>query len=149
MLHAPRRLERLYAWPRPDVRPDLQVVFIDEDGDRARSETLRPFVGSPFVAGVLAVAVPEFEGWLIADPQTVSRASGHTFQQPPDVETMRRREPRRRLDDHQTEEPDERRHAVRLEIAKCLDLDHVAKACSSFGRFVRDLEEAVTRIPRR
>jgi len=63
-----RNLARLVAYPPLTPRPDLIIVLIDEDGEADRAANLnaaRPAL--PPDALLTAVAVREFEAWLISD----------------------------------------------------------------------------------
>jgi hypothetical protein len=126
MLHYPSNLRGLFAWPRRDRTPDLQVVLVDEDGDESREELLAPHVGTGSLPGVLTVVVREYEGWLIADPKAVSDASGSPFNQPPRVETLRPKEAKQWLEKHLERLPADERHAVRLRIAETVRLDRLS-----------------------
>lgn len=69
-LHNRKSLRQLLMWPDSRRRPDFAVVLIDDDGKNRRSAMSGWFDGVS-VEPVLAIAVQEFEAWLLADPAAV------------------------------------------------------------------------------
>ena len=84
----PRELLRLMTWIHPQRRPDLAVVFVDQDGDRKLRQTLVATLDQVTLPWVLVVPAPEYEAWLLADVATASRVLGVELQEPKDPESM-------------------------------------------------------------
>ena len=63
-----------------------------QDEDAGRRKSLRETVKELPLQPVIAIAIQEFEAWLIGDIGAVNRALGATFDTPPAPETMKRRE---------------------------------------------------------
>ncbi len=70
----PGNLKRLLAFSDPQRQPDLCVVLVDQDGEKSRRSTLEKILTGQPMRTILAVAIREFEAWLIADTGTVSDA---------------------------------------------------------------------------
>ncbi len=136
-----RTLLRLLTWPaRP---PDLAVVLVDRDGDTDRRRRLLEWVADRPVPKVVAVAVEEFEAWLVADPQAVATtlegmpAGAH----PVSPEGLARGEAKGLLARWIGGSP--RRGvgapALRREIAERAHLGTLARLCPAFEQFRQDL----------
>ena len=88
MLHTPKSLRRLLMWASADLRPDLAVVLVDQDDATQRKRDLDAATEDLVVAHVIAVAVKEFEAWLLADPAALRNAVGPTDALPPEPEGL-------------------------------------------------------------
>ncbi len=133
-----RTLRQLLTWLDPRKRPDLAVVLVDCDGENTRKARLMGYVTGLPVAHVIAVAIQEFEAWLLADAVTVGRIAGasRAFAGPPEGlhPTLAKSELSAWLaSTHDV------RHA-RRQIASSCDLAIVAKACSSFATLMQELK---------
>lgn len=145
-LTRPRILVPLMTWfPRgigPEA-PDLAVVFVDCDAEPGRYEELKGKLASldQPPTRVVAVAVQEFEAWLIADDDAVNEVLGSRLNQVA-PETLERGAAKELLEDLLNAE----RAEARTAIAKHLDLEKVRQICPSFARFVEDIEAALREI---
>lgn len=143
-LHHRQTLRQLLSWPLASRRPDLAVVFVDADGERARQRTLEAHVEGLPIPKVLAVAVQEFEAWLLADTSALAEALQRTVQAGPSPESLDPGVAKKTLNDwmaEQAADPDQRL-ALRREIAERCALDEVSRCCSAFATFLRALGEA-------
>ncbi|MCA8975576.1 MAG: hypothetical protein KDC98_12710 [Planctomycetes bacterium] len=68
----PKRLRRLLTFAAPTKRPQLAIVFIDEDGVSDRKRQVEASTAGLDLPRVIAVPVREFEAWLIADPRALA-----------------------------------------------------------------------------
>jgi hypothetical protein len=128
-------LRKLLAWP-PGAAPNVVIILVDADGDPQRRSLLARKVNA-LLRPVIAVAVEEFEAWLVADEHAVSCALGVAFERTPDPEGMRPGEAKATLVAAlaaASADP-----AARKTIAAICDLDVVAARCPSFERFRADL----------
>lgn len=62
-----RNLRRLLTIAAPSRRPDLAIVLVDEDGQGDRRASLLRSTEGIELPHVIAIAIREFEAWLIAD----------------------------------------------------------------------------------
>lgn len=135
-LHDAATVRRLLAFVR--VVPDLAIVLVDADGDAAerRRALAKIAVAVPWVH---AVAVQEFEGWLVSDAPSASRALGKTFDTPPEPDALARGEAKTLWASWTAAlEPTERAR-MRGALADQVDLATVLARSRSFARFVDDL----------
>lgn len=134
-----RRVFRtILSWPTPRGQPDLAVVLVDRDEDSKRASKLRRYCDELRSPVVVAVAVKEFEAWLVADDASVGRVLGTKFPTLAKPETL-----------SVGEAKDSLRAAIarseigamdaRRRIATECDLAIVAKRCRSFTRLLKDL----------
>lgn len=139
-----RTLLRLLDWPLHDMRPDLAVVLVDEDGRKARYKDLREWIetlrhGRP--PTVVAVAKQEFESWLITDRVCLQSVLGRSFEPGGDPEAWEPREAKRTLEaaiEAAGDSSTAGRLALRREICLRCDLQRL-RASRSFQRFLDDL----------
>lgn len=142
-------LKKLLSWLRPDLRPDLAIVMIDRDGDRQIRTQLQRATGHVSVPRVIAMAVEEFEAWLIADAGATAEILGAPVQggQP---ERLAPREAKQLLGAHLSRRIDRStskpltERSLRLALAEACDLDVLTKRCRSFKTFRGDLKAAVS-----
>ncbi len=137
-LLAPVSARKLLAWPPRSRAPSFAVVLADADGDPSRRPFLERVVAGAIVPAVVAVAVQEFEAWLIADHAAVSAATGMPFPTQKSPEEMKPREAKQVLADaigRARREPQE----VRRTIARTAALDVIASRCPAFHRFRAEL----------
>jgi len=69
-------LRRLLTWPLPTMRPDLSIVLVDCDVEPSRRARLEGYVANLPGEKVIAVAVQEFEAWLLADRAVLKKVMG-------------------------------------------------------------------------
>jgi hypothetical protein len=144
-------VRRLLAWASPQRAPDLSVLLVDEDGDEKRLDRLRSFVAGlapPFA--VVAVAVREFEGWLLADHKSVAKLTGRRIDHARKVESLAPGAAKAHL--RELTEALRNEHGVaraHRTIAEQLDLDTLVASCASFKRFVDEFRECAARTPER
>jgi len=131
-------LRRLVYWPPNQRRPDLTVVLVDEDEEGARHRALVVALDDVPVPHVVAVAVREFESWLIADRTILRQVGGEACTPDGPIEALPRRRAKELLAAWCTDRQLESRVA-RMDIASGCDLDEVARQCPSFGEFLKGL----------
>ena len=134
-------LRRLLTWLQPGLQPDLAVVLVDEDGQSSRKKMLEGLVAAIPVNKVIAVAIREFEAWLVADEAVASEAMGKTFERTRDPETMAPGEAKAQWASW-VSGGDE--CAARLTVARTVDLDGLASRCRAFETFRGELRRAVS-----
>jgi hypothetical protein len=145
MLHSRTTLRPLLFWADEDLRPDLAIVLVDADGKEERQAELDSALENLTGEAVAAVAIQEFEAWLIADPEAVKSVLRRPLSPPKPPERLGRRQAKELLqqwsDDHASkQDPAE----LRRQLVQHLDLDTVARACSSFAELLRRLGPART-----
>lgn len=141
LLHR-QTLRRLLTWPR--FRPDLVIVLVDRDGEAQRQTELRNAVSDLIGTTIIAVAIEELEAWLIADEQASAGADHPSPGSFPEPEKLARGEAKQRLDDAVGHGGADRHVVIgrRIAIARKLDLDLVARRCSSFADFISELQNS-------
>lgn len=141
-----RSLRTVLAWPMLDTQPDIAIVLVDQDGDERRRATLLDLVSEPplLLVPVIAVAVQEFESWLIADHASLVRVLETTEPQGKQPESLEPGDAKSKLAAIIARSP-RRSSAVELrqEIARGANLQVVSETCRSFRRFVDDLRSAL------
>lgn len=130
-------LAMLLRWANAEKRPDLAIVLVDEDGQSSRKDELDRVARDVPVATVVAVAVREFEAWLIADAEEVRTLLG-SVQSPSALESLPPREAKDLLIGWVTGNRQDER-AIRVSLARSCRLDVVRERCPSFDRFLREL----------
>lgn len=134
-----RNLRQLHDWARPDRAPHISIVLVDGDEVRDRRESLSSALEAiERPRWVVAIAVQEFEAWLIADQQVLKLLGQPVPDQSPDPENLKRREAKRLLDTWIEKLPDA--NDARRELAQKLDLDVLSRRCPSFARFLADID---------
>jgi len=134
-------LRRLTIWPSASARPQLIVLLVDRDGQKSRLDILRQHLADHPVPHVIAVAIEEFEAWLLADPKAVKTVMGASLQLPGLPEKLEPRQAKELLMDGCSKRGD-REHArsLRCNLARTCDLDVVAGRCSAFDSFLDELK---------
>ena len=141
-----RTLLDLLAWPREDMRPEMAIVIVDEDGLRTRHRELKEWVaelryGRP--PTVIAVAREEFEAWLITDRSCVEEELGRPLGKAgkPEVwEPKVAKQVLQRAIDESCGSDKARAHALRRAICERCDLDVLERGSGSFRCFLEDLK---------
>lgn len=131
-------LRTILTWPTPTGQPDLAVVLVDRDEDSKRASKLRRYCGALLCPVVVAVAVEEFEAWLVADDASVGRVLQTEFRTLAKPETLSPGEAKRSLRAAIARGEIDAMEA-RRRIALACDLAIVAKRCRSFTRLLKDL----------
>lgn len=142
-------LRKLLAWPDSKRAPRLCALIVDEDGQRQRLKDLRSYVeGIPPPLTAIAVAVSEFESWLLADHQALASLTSQRIDSGWDVETL---EPRRAKEHLRalTEQlrADSTVAAAHRLIAEQLRPEQLRSVCPSFQRFLDELRACLERTP--
>jgi hypothetical protein len=143
MLHGHTTLRQLLSWPDANRTPDLAVVFVDADGKEDRQAELDSAVEGLLAQVLVAVAIQEFEAWLIADPKALEIVIRKPLAPPKPPERLGRQEAKKLLQQWCEEiaskkKPDE----VRRELVEACDLDTLARTCSAFAGFLQRLKGA-------
>jgi hypothetical protein len=117
--------------------PELVIVLVDADEDKSRKRTLDAHLEGIAGARVIAVAVQEFEAWLLADQRALNTLLGSAVGKPSAVEEMARREAKELLAALLSKHPDA--SGARRTLALTCDLSVVARECTAFDAFLREL----------
>lgn len=134
------KLRRLLTWMQPALQPDLAVVLVDEDGDASRKRAIENHVADLPVKKVVAVAIREFEAWLVADEAATGKAVGKTIDRTKDPETMAPGEAKSQWRGWMSGGDE---LTARLNVARTLDLEVLSKRCRAFHTFRSELRRAV------
>jgi hypothetical protein len=134
-------LRSLLTWLQPNLQPDLAVVLVDEDGQSSRKRMLEGVVADIPGNKVVAVAIREFEAWLVADEAVAGKVMEKTFERTKDPETMARGEAKAHWA-RWVSGRDER--AAKLSVARLLDLGGLASRCRAFETFRGELRQAAS-----
>lgn len=142
-------LRRILLWAKPTQRPDLAIVLVDADGTRDRKTVLTRHTNDLPGNRLIAVAVQEFEAWLLADEQALRRVLGGDIPSASAPEALRPGEAKKRLNDlcdARAGEGDRKRfrREVRQGLGADASLDAIGRACPSFMDFLDDLRAART-----
>ena len=136
-------LRRLLTWPmhpKAPQQPDLAVVLVDADGDTGRKTRLEAWCSDRPVTKVIGVAIQEFEAWLIADIRALKGALNAAPRAPTHLESMKGREAKELFALWlRTHVPDRSEREIRMTLASTCELDEVAKRCSAFDVFRKEL----------
>lgn len=143
-----RILPRLLTWLDLSQEPELAIVLVDADGDKKRRLALLTMIErrASLMPVVVAVAIQEFEAWLLADVKLWNEILGHVVDHPGNPETWKEGNAKERwmsLVSGSSKGP----HEIRLRLAAEMNLDVVEATCASFRQFLQDLREAHARIP--
>lgn len=123
--------------------PDLMVFLIDDDGmNRYASfvSQLDSIVSAQL--RIAAVAVQEFESWLVADSEAASAAVGRSVDLPGNLENLSPRAAKRILREWTG---DSENRSKRISIASTCDLDKLRRRCPSFARFEADARRVLSK----
>jgi hypothetical protein len=129
------------------MHPELAIVFVDEDDDKARHDTMREWV-STLQSGrpptVIAVARQEFESWLLTDRDCIAKVIGRPPDDPGDPEAWPPTKAKGLL--HQLAlsagSGGDRPLQVRREICSTCDLETMRNRSRSFARFPAELSDS-------
>jgi len=142
-LLVPARLRAALTWPMTGSFPDVAVVIVDRDGDERRRSLLYQHVHDLVLPRrAIAVAVEEFEAWLLADTAALAASCERTAQDSPTPESLPCGEAKARLREWTGRQDPAAAH---LAIARTCDVELVARKCESFADFARDLVAALPR----
>lgn len=134
-LHNERTIRQLLTWLNPSLTPDLVVVLIDCDGEHDRKRRLEGHVAGLPCTKVIALAVEEFEAWLLADVATLAGlAAPRAYRGRP--ESLKPGEAKAEFSAYF---PREALRETRMKVAHTCDLDVVAKECASFADVLHDI----------
>ncbi len=124
---------------QPVDRPDLIIVLVDADGDTSRKRFLEGLVSDMPGTKLIAVAVQEFEAWLLSDGKALAGVlATQPAQVPQHPENLAPSEAKALL--HTMSSAAEDAALVRLSLAEQLDLEAVAKKCPSFAACLDELK---------
>ena len=144
-----KSLRRVLTWLDPHLRPDLAIVLVDSDEDRGRKQRLLEYTegGAPArVGAVIAIAVEEFEAWLISDHDGLRRFFPGATGLPERPESLKSGEAKALLQQWIREAGLSGESArVRRDLASACDLNRVADRCRAFRDLLRDLEVTLPR----
>jgi hypothetical protein len=117
-------------------------------GTTAASSKLKSHVdGIALPPVVIAVAIQEFESWLLGDHPAVQSITATSFDQPKEPESMAPGEAKGLLSKWLTQAPNLGMEQARRELAQRCDLDRVCRRCPSFATLVKDLRAAFRHTP--
>jgi len=141
MLHSRDTLRPLLFWGGANKQPDLAIVLVDADGDAGRQRLLDEAIEGVPVKAVVAVAIQEFEAWLVADPDALKSILRKPLSVPKSPEKLSRREAKELLQQWCEEHARSRDAAeLRRDLARQCDLDTLAQKCTAFASFLSKLE---------
>jgi hypothetical protein len=143
MLHSGKILRKCLVWPFADRRPDLAVVIVDQDDETRRKRDLDAATANLAVTRVIAVAVKEFEAWLLADPDALRDAVGPIESLPAAPEGLPCRAAKKLLAELEARwvsgHNGRDELAFRRTIAAACSLAAVANRCPSFSAFLDEV----------
>jgi hypothetical protein len=143
ILHSRDTLRPLLFWADSNKQPDLAVILVDADGDPKRQALLDSSLGDVPVEAVAAVAIEEFEAWLVADPSALKSVLRKPLAPPRPPEKLSKREAKELLRTWCKEHASSRDAAeIRRDLARECDLDVLAHQCTAFDSFLRKLQAA-------
>ncbi|WNG53458.1 DUF4276 family protein [Archangium gephyra] len=143
MLHSRATLRPLLFWADEDLRPDLAIVLVDADGKEERQAELDSALENLMVEAVVAVAIQEFEAWLIADSEALESVLRRSLSAPRPPERLGRRQAKELLQQWSEEHASKQEPAeIRRQLVQASDLDTLARGCPAFAEFLRRLGPA-------
>lgn len=141
ILHSRDTLRPLLFWAGPIKQPDLAVVLVDADSDDERQGLLDSAIDGVPVETVVAVAIQEFEAWLVADPDALKAVLRQPLSPPRPPEKLSRREAKEILKRWCEQHARSRDEAeIRRDIARQCDLDTLKQKCTAFASFLSKLQ---------
>jgi hypothetical protein len=141
ILHSRDTLRPLLFWVDPNKKPDLAIVLVDADGDGERQTLLDDAIMGVPVEATVAVAIQEFEAWLVADPDALKSVLRQTLAPPKPPEKLSKRQAKELLQQWCEQHARSRDAAeLRRDIARQCDLDTLTQKCTAFASFLRKLQ---------
>jgi hypothetical protein len=153
LTHGPT-LRKLLQFPVSSQYPQLAIVLVDEDGRAERRRELIEATRTLDLPPVVAVAVREFEAWLIADPKAIREVLDVT-ETPPSPDSMPPGEAKSTLQNWLARKvsaiTDQATRGatiteLRASLARQCDLA-VLEGLAAFRQLRRDLRDALAGIP--
>jgi len=144
-----RTVEQLLTWVHPDLPPDIAILLVDADGSSTRRGELEAVLARRRIVvppSVVAVAVQEFEAWMLADLGPVQRLVDRNIDPLSDLEKWKPGEAKHALAGFLGGSRQEQ-HRAHLDICGTCDLNTVARNSSSFRRYLDELRRACSSIP--
>ncbi|MFV0443704.1 MAG: hypothetical protein ACK5Q5_09050 [Planctomycetaceae bacterium] len=129
--HYFKRLQRL-LWLAEREEFDGVVAVVDEDGVRDRREGVsKANADQAFrIPRAFGVAIPTFDAWMLADESALSDVMNCKVQRQPDLETMKRTEPKSRVDGlNRLSDYSLTRTELYVQVAKKLDQKRLSQRC--------------------
>jgi hypothetical protein len=143
ILHSPNTLRPLLFWADPSKQPDLAIILVDADGDDERQALLDSALEGIPAKAVVAVAIQEFEAWLLADPITLKSVLRQPLALPKNPEKLSLRQAKELLQQWCEQHAGSRDPAeIRRDIARESDLDTLTRQCTAFASFLLKLQPA-------
>ncbi len=143
ILHSRATLRPLLFWADEELRPDLAIVLADADGKEERQAELDSALEALTVEAVAAVAIQEFEAWLLADPDAVKSVFRKPLSPPKPPERLGRCQAKELLQQWSEEHAGKQEPAeLRRQLVQECNLDTVARVCPAFAQFLRRLGTA-------
>lgn len=136
-----KRLRQLLEFATHQRAPDLAIVLVDEDGVPGRRQELVANAEGVHQPHVIAVAVREFESWLIADQKALSNHLG-VKDTPPSPESMPRGRAKELLRNWIAERD---AASARAHLAQHSDLGALRRL-AAFQQFEDDLRSAIRTV---
>lgn len=146
MLHSRNTLRPLLFWADEDMQPDLAVVLVDADGKAdERQEELSTSMENLLVKAVAAVAIQEFEAWLIADGEAVKSVLRKPLVPPKPPERLGRTQAKALLQQWSEEHASKQAPAeLRRQLVLQCNLDTLSRVCPAFAAFLQGLRETLS-----
>jgi len=146
-------LRRILTWPDPKRAPHIAIVFVDQDGDKKRKRQLMEWTADLSRPRVIAVPIPEFESWLLADEVAASRVLEVKIQTPPAPEGLGRTRAKALLDEWLSQSTATTTRgssrvapaSLRRRIAEAISVDRLSRL-GSFQDFVADCRTAIATV---
>lgn len=143
-LHRDRTLRRLLEWPFAETRPDVALVFVDEDDEKARHARLVESIAELHSARpptVIAVARKEFEAWLVTDRTCLATELERTIDDRGNPEGWDPKEAKAWLNELLEEglATVSARFEARRRICRNCDLEELRRKSDSYRRFHEEL----------
>ena len=142
MLHSPKTLRPLLSWAKQEQQPDLAIVLVDADGKaEERHKDLDQALDNLLLETLAAVAIQEFEAWLLADPKALEAVFHKPLALTKPPERLARREAKKQLTEWCEQHGRKRDPAeLRRLLAEQCDLETLSRACPAFARFLEGLQ---------
>ncbi len=141
MLLVPANLDDVLDGWLVDAPVFILVVDSDDKPAHERMKVLTDALARNSVSGAAAVAIKEFESWLIADQAALDTILRPGHPSPAAPEDLGLRVAKQQVNSWCQAVANDRRPllAVRRELAAALDLETVRKKCPSFDAFCKEL----------